>query len=189
MIKSRKATTVATLVVTATAGMGLLSACGSNTAAETTPSPTDTREAGAFGTKDVHLKLVNQTGQNLEINELAVTYHVKKTGGKITSNTYAEVKGSKNLQPGASTDDTGQRASFAVLGSKAGTIDSFTAGNPPDGYPFIQYKASDPDKGKWDKKSLGENEDFTWTSPTTGRSYDIKRGNDSDYKEFTITVR
>lgn len=182
--------TSAVAVAAAMVGVGVLSACSSNSTAETTPSPTDTRAAGLLSTKETRLTVLNKTGQDLPINTLDVVYKSPKQPPLTPENTTkATVSGTQSLKPGASTQAQGVRVGFAVVGSQADIMDSFTAHNPPTKYPYVLYKAEAPGTGTWQIEDFSENQVFNWTSPATGRKYEIKRGSDSDYKEFTITVR
>lgn len=195
MTTTTRTTSMVAIAATAFVGVGLLSACGAGTATEaqtsTTASASREAKSKSFGEKEIRLSLVNQTGQNLDINTLDVTNKTDHQRNAVERNTTrATTSGSQTLSPSETALSTAESVGFAVSGSNANSIDTLAAQNPVVTEPYVVYKPTAPNKGAWElRQRFSEGAIFNWTSPSTGHKYEIKRSPDSNYKEFTITVR
>lgn len=185
MSTSTKAT-VPLVVVFALVGTGLLTACGGNSTAETTPSPSDSasREAGII-TKPVRFNIANETGGYLDTN-------MRREASIVNDRQLSARTQSRNLAPGESTDFTGDDPRAEFRGKKQGTGDTISSDNAPIGAPAVIFLPKILGNNESDfalAESLSVNETYTWKSSSTGRTYVVTRKPDTTAKIFNIVVK
>lgn len=185
MTNHRRTTSVLAITTVAIAGVGLLSACGSNNATELNPnSPSSaSHDAGLF-TKDINLSVTNETGQQLEIRR---TYSGKSSARR--GNEHLEREPTESLAHGASMDFTADTPGVEVANKSDRATDWLFAVNLPARTPTITHADKPLVPSSFAGESLSEGQSVTWKSSTTHHTYWIKRDDDTDTKVFKIVVR
>lgn len=190
MKTTKRTATSLTLAATVVLGVGVLSACGSPSASES-PSPssseTTSRDAGRFS-KNVKLTVINETGGNIALTQ--TSSERRPTSLKGSQDEYVVVQSTSYQVPDGRSSDYAFDAPGAVIKSSSDkNPDSFTFINPDIGKPYMRY-ANGPSTSKSSSyKEFSEDQSYTWNSPTSGRTYVIKRGEDTNTKVFTIIVK
>lgn len=186
MNMSNKKTALA-LVSTAALGVGVLSACGSPSASES-PSPTSSettsRDAGIF-TKEIKLIVTNNTDGYIRMTQT-------KSGAPVGKGAAGSTKqiSTYTVAPGGSSDYTFDYPGAIIHGTTGNSVDSFLAANPGVGLPYVRYSdTKSATSFAAEQEDLEVGQSIKWKSSSTGRTYVIKRGEDTNTKVFTITVR
>lgn len=182
MYQTKRPTSAVFVVATAAIGVGLLSGCGSNNASDQASSPAATesssRTAGE-STRPVHLTVTNKTNERISTTKTS-TKHFDIT--MVLEKSY--------LAPNASFEITENSPGAWISRTLTSPRDYFVVVNPSGVQPYIAYSNKFAvNVSQYQSKGLGIDDAFTWESPTSGLTYVIKRGDDTDTKNVTITVK
>lgn len=184
--------TALTLAATAALGVGVLSACGSPSASEspsTTPSETASRDAGWFS-KKVKLTVINETGDDIAMTQTSSERQSTPLNLKHSQDEYVVTQSTSYQVPNGGRRDYTLEIPGAVIKSSTGqNPDSFTFINLDFSKPYMRYENGPSTSNRSSHKEFSEDQTYTWKSPTSGHSYVIKRGDDTNTKVFTIFVK